>query len=165
MNRFTLLGIAALLLASLRGAAHAQSAATGRIAGRVFNSRTGQYLENARISIDGTTLAVFTDAGGEYEFFAVPTGSVVLRASFTSMEAKTEGLTIASGETVRRDFDLGSASATAGPVPGVVRLSQFVVGASKQMDAAAIAINEQRYAANIKTVSSAQSSKTTSARS
>lgn len=153
MNRFTLLGVAAFLLASWPGAdIHAQGSATGRIAGRVFNSRTGQYLENARISIDGTALAVFTDAGGEYEFFAVPTGSVVLRASFTSMEAKTEGLTIASGETVRRDFDLGSASATAGPVPGVVRLSQFVVGASKQMDAAAIAINEQRYAANIKTV-------------
>eukprot|EP01041_Mallomonas_annulata_P023893 gene23893-44501_t len=63
MNRFTLLGDAALLLASVPGAAQAQGAATGRIAGRVFNSRTGQYLENARLSIDGTSLAVFTDAG------------------------------------------------------------------------------------------------------
>jgi TonB-dependent receptor len=152
MNRFTLLGDAALLLASVPGAAQAQGAATGRIAGRVFNSRTGQYLENARLSIDGTSLAVFTDAGGEYEFFEVPAGPIVLRASFTSMEARTEALALSSGETVRRDFDLGSASTAAGPVPGVVRLSQFVVGASKQMDAAAIAINEQRYAANIKTV-------------
>ncbi len=151
-TRFLWLSLSVLLFAALPGAARAQANETGRIEGRVFNSRTGQYLENARISIDGTSLLVFTDAGGEYEVFNVPAGPVVVRASFTSLEAQTETLMVKAGAAVRRDFDLGSSPRTSGPTPGVVKLSQFIVGASKQMDAAAIAINEQRFAANIKTV-------------
>src|SRR6185436_13955472 len=57
---------------------------------------------------------------------------------------------VVAGQTQRRDFSL-STSATD---ESVVKLSQFVVGASREMEGAAIAINEQRFAPNIKNVMS-----------
>ena len=147
--------LAALGSAAFPGSVYAQSAATGTVEGRVFNSRTGQYLENARVTIDGTPIETFTDAGGEYKLYNVPAGSLTVRAYFTSLDAQSEALTVTSGQAVRRDFDLAPLPSGAGRDGETVKLSKFVVSTSKQMDAAAIAINEQRVAANIKTVVSA----------
>ena len=125
----------------------AQTLATGVIEGRVINARTSQYIENARIVVEGTALEAFTDAGGQYTMYNVPAGAVTVRASFTSLDSRIETLTLTAGTTVRRDFELGGTAE-----PGTVRLAKFVVSSSREMDGAAIAINEQRYAANIKTV-------------
>ena len=48
---------------------------TGTLEGRVFNSSKEQYVERARITIDGTTLETFSDADGNYRLTNVPAGS------------------------------------------------------------------------------------------
>ncbi|MCX6941780.1 MAG: carboxypeptidase-like regulatory domain-containing protein [Verrucomicrobia bacterium] len=67
-----------LLIASLAlpSAASAQTTANGTIEGRVLNTRNGEFLENARITIEGTALVVLTDATGQYRFLNVPVGVV-----------------------------------------------------------------------------------------
>lgn len=130
--------LAALLFCfgSLRG----QTPATGTIEGRVINSRTGEYVERARVSVERANLETFTDSGGQYRLRNVPAGSQVLAIFFTGQEMRTATVELAAGSTVRRDFELGSAT---------VKLESFVVSSSKEMEGAAIAINQQRFAPNI----------------
>ena len=77
-----------LLIASLAlpSAASAQTTANGTIEGRVLNTRNGEFLENARITIEGTALVVLTDATGQYRFLNVPVGVVKVRAFFTGLD-------------------------------------------------------------------------------
>ena len=124
----------------------AQGAGGGTIEGRVINTRTGEYVETARITVAGTRLETFSDSSGQYRLTNVPAGTVTLNAFFTGLDPQTETLTVAPGATVQRNFSLGSA---------IVKLSEFVVTSSKEMDGAAIAINEQRFASNIVNVVSA----------
>ncbi|MEO6245792.1 MAG: hypothetical protein ABIQ12_10175, partial [Opitutaceae bacterium] len=44
--------------------ASAQTAPAGTIEGRVFNPRNGEYIERARVTVDGTGLETFTDSSG-----------------------------------------------------------------------------------------------------
>ena len=37
----------------------------GSIEGLVFNPATSEYLENARVTVEGTTSETFTDSGGK----------------------------------------------------------------------------------------------------
>ena len=39
----------------------AQSANTGALQGRVFDEARGEYLENARVTVEGTQLETYTD--------------------------------------------------------------------------------------------------------
>ena len=135
---------------------HGQALATGTIEGRVFNPRNGEYLERARVTVEGTNLEAFTDSGGQYRLGNIPAGAVKLKVFYTGQAAQTDTVTLAAGQTVQHDFTLNPANIGApGAAPGVVKLDQFVVATSKEMDAAAIAINEQRFAANIVNVVSA----------
>ena len=126
-------------------AAEAGAARTGTVEGRVFNPGTGEYLELARITIEGTRLETLTDASGQYRLTNVPAGPVDVRAFRTGVPVRTLSITVVAGQVATADFDLGA-------VDGPVRLAQFTVGASKEMDGAAIAINTQRFAPNAMTV-------------
>ncbi|MEY2878123.1 MAG: hypothetical protein RLZZ15_503, partial [Verrucomicrobiota bacterium] len=135
----------------------AAAAATGTIEGRVFNTRSGEYIERARITIDGTRLETFTDSSGQYRFSGVPAGAAKVRVFFTGLDVQAETVAVAAGETVQRDFSLAATqkSSVRDKDTGAIKLAEFVVGASKEMDGAAIAINEQRFAANMMNVLSA----------
>ncbi|MBI4625670.1 MAG: carboxypeptidase regulatory-like domain-containing protein [Verrucomicrobia bacterium] len=139
-------------LSLLPGPVRAQSAASGTIEGRVFNPGNGTYLENARITIEGTQLEAFTDSGGLYRFTDVPAGAVKIRAFFTGLDVQTKVVTVAPGGTVQHDISLNAFQDSAGKDAGPVTLAQYVVTESQQMEGAAIAINEQRFAPNLKTV-------------
>ncbi|HUR56237.1 MAG TPA: TonB-dependent receptor [Opitutaceae bacterium] len=157
MNSIRSLYFAAAALACALSSALAQAPATGTIEGRVFNPRNGEYVERARISVEGTTLEAFTDTSGQFRLGNVPTGTVQLKVFFTGQEAQTDAVTVAAGQTVQHDFNLiaGNIRPGADRNGPVVRLDKYVVETSKEMDAAAIAINEQRFAANIVNVVSA----------
>ncbi len=118
----------------------AQSSATGTIEGRVLNPRTGDYLEKARVTVTGTRLEALTDTGGQYRITNVPAGPATVSVFFTGLDPQTETLIVPPGATVRHDFSLGST---------IVKLSEFVVTSSKEMDGSALAINEQRFASNM----------------
>jgi iron complex outermembrane receptor protein len=144
-----------LMLASRLAASNADGpAATGMIEGRVINTRNGEYLENARLTIQGTSLETFTDSGGQFRLGPVRAGTVKVRVFFTGLEPMTDTVVVASGATVSRDFSLGGSSR--GPDAerdrDVVKLREFTVATSREMEASAIAINEQRFAPNLKTV-------------
>jgi iron complex outermembrane receptor protein len=130
----------------------AQGNATGGIEGRVSHPGNASYLENARVVIEGTRFETFTDATGAYRFVDVPAGPVKLRTFFTGFEEQTTTVTVAIGQTVQHDIKLGSIDAGAERARGPIRLSRYVVAEKQQMEGAAIAINEQRFAPNLKTV-------------
>jgi iron complex outermembrane recepter protein len=137
--------LAGLLAFAFRSAA--QTAATGAIEGRVMNARNGEYVERARLTVEGTALETFTGDGGQFRLTNVPPGEVKVKIFFTGADPQTATVVVPAGATVQRDFSLGSADAA--DQGGVVRLNEVVVSSSKQMDGAAIAINEQRFASNI----------------
>src|SRR4051794_29209441 len=125
----------------------------GTIEGRVVSARNGEYLENARVSVEGTSLETFTDAEGSYRLANVPAGAVRVRAFFTGMTPQTIDVSVMPGQSVNRDITLTPLSFDR---DGTVKLSQFVVAEAREMDAAALAINEQRFAPNIKNVVSTE---------
>jgi len=143
--------VAALLGASLLG--FAQSIGGGTIEGRVLSSRSDEYLANARVTVAGTALETFTDSDGNYRLTNVPAGAARVTTFFTGMPTQTTSVVVTAGQTVRNDVTLGAA---AGPAGAVVTLDAFRVETSREMDAAALAINEQRFASNIKNVVSTE---------
>ena len=62
--------------------AQAQSAA-GTVEGTVLGVSNGAYLNNARVTIDGSRLETFTDANGTFRLSNVPAGTVLVRVSYT----------------------------------------------------------------------------------
>ncbi|HUR58576.1 MAG TPA: TonB-dependent receptor, partial [Opitutaceae bacterium] len=142
---------ASLVLASV---AFAQGGATGVVEGRVLNATNGQFVKNARVTVEGTTLESITNEFGEYRLSDVPAGSRTIKAAYGGLPAVTQSVNVAAGQTLTQAFTVG-AGAQAAQDGSVVKLDDFVVASSREMAAAAIATNEQRYAANIKNVVSA----------
>jgi len=120
----------------------------GMISGRVLNATNDSYLENARVTIKDTSLVAFTDSSGEYRFAGVPPGQVQVTAFHTGLAGQTAAVNVTAGQTARQDFSLQSTLDR----DAVVKLGAYVVATSKEMDGAAIAINERRFAPNIKDV-------------
>ena len=135
------------------GSAAAASAATGTVEGRVSNPTSGLFLERVRVTLAGDAREVFTDPSGFYRLTGVPAGSARVRVFHTGFAPQELAVVVPAGGVVVQDFQLVSATARPGEV---VRLADFVVATSREMEAAAIAINEQRFAAGIKSVVSTE---------
>ncbi|MBI5689355.1 MAG: TonB-dependent receptor [Verrucomicrobia bacterium] len=141
------------VLLAFGSALSAQSPATGRIAGRIFNPATQEYVRNAEISLEGTALSTFSEDAGAYLLSGVPAGEVTLIVTYTGYDRATARVRVAPGETATRDFELvGSTyqSGVAKPGESVVRLDKFVVSTEREGNAKAIM--EQRAALNMKNV-------------
>ncbi|MEY4090301.1 MAG: hypothetical protein RJB55_2572, partial [Verrucomicrobiota bacterium] len=131
----------------------AEAPATGTVEGRILNPRSGAVAEGARVSVEGTSLVAFTDADGVYRLGDVPAGEVRLRVFYTGFAPQFEKAVLEPGRVLSRDITLIATGATGtAAAETVVKLDQFVVGEAREMEAAAIAINEQRFANNVKTV-------------
>lgn len=126
----------------------------GSVEGRVQNAVTGDNLNNVRVTIAGTTLVAFTDDAGFYRFPRVPTGQAVIHVTFTGLDSRDIPVTVAAGQTVEQDVKLTSVSRY-GANADTVKLDAFVVQSTKETNAAAIAVNEQRYSARQENVVSA----------
>jgi iron complex outermembrane recepter protein len=123
----------------------------GSIFGRVTSSSSDSYLGRVRVSIEGTSLETFTDAGGAYRLESVPVGTVKLKLFYTGMVPYTAAVTVVAAQAVQHNASL-SAFGAKEVRSDIVKLDQFVVSSSKEMAASAIAINEQRFAPNLKSV-------------
>jgi len=128
---------------------------TGTVAGRVQNVATGQYLNNAQVAVKDTTLVAFTDQTGTYRLSSVPSGPILLEVFFTGLDPQQLSVTVPVGGWVEQDIALSSITRYGGDTQGAVKLDPFVVATARETNSAAIAINEQRFAANIKNVISA----------
>jgi iron complex outermembrane recepter protein len=125
---------------------------TGTITGRVMNAKSGEYLENARITVEGTDLQVLTDNLGRYTLSNVSAGTARLRAFHTGLQVENLSVVVGGNETVQLNFELKSYGTGPAGAQDTVTLSKFVVSESTEMDATAIAINEKRFAPSIKNV-------------
>lgn len=132
--------------------AYGADMAAGAIEGSVQNATSGRYLQNARISVKGSTLLAMTDEYGRFVLPRVPAGPTVIEVFYTGMMPETISVNVAPGQTISQELKLRSAA-----LGDVLALDPFVVASSKETDAASIAINEQRFAANIKNVVSTDS--------
>ena len=132
----------------------AQLPTVGTIEGRVLNARNGVYLASARITVEGAALETLTDADGFFRLSHVPAGAARVTVFYTGLPPHTASLTVGAGQTARLDVTLSdSGKNTDGTI---VKLDEFLVVTSREMDAAALAINEQRVASNIKNVLSTE---------
>lgn len=126
---------------------------TGTIEGRVKNAVTGAYLNNARVTVPGTTLLAFTDESGSYRLADVAAGSAKVEVFYTGLDSQITTAMVVSGQSVECNVELTSKDRYgAAAKDHVVELDRFVVSSNKETDAAAIATNEQRFAPNIKNV-------------
>ena len=128
---------------------------SGAISGRVQNVATGQYLNNARVTVKGTELVAFTDQTGSYRLTGVPSGPTVLEVFFTGLDPLQLPVNIRAGDVVDQDISLTNSARYGTDASGTVKLDSFVVATARETDSAAIAINEQRFAPNIKNIVSA----------
>jgi iron complex outermembrane receptor protein len=124
---------------------------TGTVTGRVQNVVTEKYLSGARILIKGTDQVVHTDQYGVYRLVGVQSGPVVLRVFYTGLDPQEISLIVPIGRSIEQDVALTS-KARYGQDSGTVTLNPFVIGANRETDINAIAVNEQRFAPNIKNV-------------
>ncbi|MBL9187696.1 MAG: TonB-dependent receptor [Opitutaceae bacterium] len=141
----------ALLALGLATALRAQTP-TGLVEGRVLNAASGTYVEGARVSVEGTALETFTDETGRFLLAGVPAGEARVRVFYTGAAPYAATVRIAAGQAATHDVSLGVTPGASGARGEAVKLDRFVVGESREMEGAAIAINEQRFASNIKTV-------------
>ena len=133
-----------------------QTTSTGTLEGRVQNAVTGRYLNNARLAVKDTAIIGFTNESGAYRLNQVPSGPAVLEVFYTGLDVQRIPLTVPSSRSITLDVTLTNA-ALVGPPVAAVKLDPFVIAATRETDGAAIAINEQRFAPNIKNVVSTDS--------
>ncbi len=147
-------GIAVALFALGAAGAVAQSPAGGVLTGRVQNAAARLSLENARVTVVGTNREAFTDVFGEYRLTDLPAGAVQVTAFYTGLAPQTAKATVVAGQAVQLDFALvpSGMKDPAASGEGVLKLDEFVVASARDTNASTIAMNEQRFAGNIKTV-------------
>lgn len=133
--------------ASFATAADGTTLPTGTIGGRIFNPATGQYVRNAEVRVEGTGLVATSADAGAYTVGPVPAGPATLTVTSTGYRTATAMVTVASGATVTRDFDLVSTLEPNRDSGSILKLSSFVV--SSVREGAAKAIMEQRNSMNV----------------
>jgi TonB-dependent receptor len=148
-NRWFALTLILVGTALTRGLAWGQT--PGLIEGRVFNATSGAALANARVYIESASREVLTDKAGIYQLTGVAPGVVQLGVAYLGFEGQRATVSVIAGGVVLQDFDLTVVGAPR--VAGeTIKLQEFTVVADREMSAQAIAMNEQRYAPNIKSV-------------
>ncbi len=126
-------------------------ATTGEIWGTVLNEATGNYLNNARVVVEGTKLEAYTNEGGEYRLRNVPVGEVILAVHFLGMDGQSVRVRLRDGEVLAHDFTIRPSSVLPALEEKVVELAAYEVK-GEALSGQAIARTEQRNAANIKSV-------------
>lgn len=149
------LALRALLLAGAAELAFAPAvlqaqAASTLVEGRIQNA-SGTYLTNARVRVVGTNVEVFTNSFGEYRIPNLPAGSATLEVFYTGLQTQKVNVTVSGAGVVEQNVTLNEVGAAA-QSDGTVLMKEFMVQSQRETDAAAIAINEQRFAANRKDV-------------
>jgi iron complex outermembrane recepter protein len=127
-------------LCSLRAA----DASSGSISGRVQNLATGAYLEGAIVTLERTHETALTSRDGSFYFRSVPAGDHRISVSYTGLDTQTITLAVTPGQSVTREISLTSQ---------IYALDKLVVAGEREGNA--LAITQQRNAANVKNVISA----------
>ena len=147
------LGLACLLAFGFAAPVRAQSAATARIIGRIFNPATQEYVRHAEVMVEGTDLTTVSGDDGSYVLSNVPAGNVSVSVNYTGYDRAVSQVVLQAGQTATRDFELKGSTyrpGTAGANDNVIKLAKFEVSSEREGNAKAIM--EQRAALNMKNV-------------
>lgn len=144
------------LLPAATPPAHAQPA-QGTIEGTVYNVTNGLPVGRVRVAVRETGREVLTDDYGHYTFQGMAPGDCQISITYIGFAPQSRTVTVTAGQTSVADFQLDRDGVSPRPPDGekdgdVVMLERFAVVADQAMSAQAIAMNEQRYADNIKNV-------------
>lgn len=121
---------------SAQGTPSAAAAGTGRIIGKVIDSRSGQGLADVAIQIVGTTTGAGSGLEGRYVLGTVPSGTVTLHLRRLGFAPKTvTGIVLDAGKTIQQDISLD---------PVTVSLQTQVVTATIERGSVSAALDKQR---------------------
>ncbi len=115
-----LLGV---LLWFVSGISALAQSAGGTIEGRVVNTRSGEFVERARITVEGSAAETFSDSGGNYRLTNLPAGTAKVRVFFTGLLPRTDDVSVVAGQIARHDVNLQTFETRADSAAGgVVKL-------------------------------------------
>ncbi len=140
---FRLLRVATSLFAILTLALlSARAADGGTVTGSVTSSGTHNALQGAVVTIPSQNRTAFTDSAGHYVIQDVASGVVDLVVSYAGFEESRQKVNITTGSAANADVMMKSSE--------LVTMQAFTVESVKEGQA--LAITEQRNAANVKNV-------------
>jgi TonB-dependent receptor len=128
-------------------AGQAQAIGSGMVRGRVSNTITGEYLRNAEIRVEGTSIVVFSEDNGEFRLTGVPAGEATIIVKYAGLQSERLTAAILAGQIAELDVALKAPTFTGSAVNDG---SAITVTARREGQAAAIM--ERRAAPNAKTV-------------
>ena len=131
----------ALALPAATAFAQTQAATTGRITGRIIDSRTGNGLPDVGIQVVGTTSGVASGLDGRFTLTGIAPGTVTLHARRLGFAPKTvTGILLDAGQRLEQNITLD---------PVTVSLSTQVVTASAERGTVSEALDRQRTAVGV----------------
>ena len=116
----------------------------GTITGSVTSSGTHNALQGAVVSIPSLNRSTFTDSAGQFVLPNVPAGVVDLTVSYSGFEESSQKVSVSAGGAANADVAMKSSE--------TVTMQAFTVESVKEGQA--LALTQQRNAANIKNVTS-----------
>lgn len=120
----------------------------GSVAGRVFNSATGEYVRNAEVRMEGSSVLVVTDRDGSFRIDDVPFGTASITVSYTGFAPAKATYFVSAVPEAPKEIDL--AGAVSKTNDGIILMQDFVVTSDREGNAKAIM--EQKNAVNVKSV-------------
>ncbi len=108
---------------------HAQSVATGSVAGVVSNAGTGAFLEGARVQVPALNRETRTDASGRFAFPDIPPGDYEVVATYLGLDAGRQRVSVGGGRRASAVFELGS---------NVYQMSAYTVVSEREGNAASL---------------------------
>ncbi len=151
--RRVLLSLWVSLTFVLGGQAQSSGEPMGVVQGTVSNAVNGSPLGRAKVTIRGTAQEALTDDDGRFFLPGAPAKAIELDVSYLGFVSQTARVTVLPGGQVAQDFQLSRERTDRRSAEGqTIVLDTFQVVAEQTMSGQAVAMNEQRHAANIKNV-------------
>lgn len=116
--------------------------------GRILNTVSGEYVRNADVRIDGTSLIGRSGGDGTFRITGVPAGDITIVVTYTGLQDARADVVVVADQTTIQNFELRAPSSSASDD------AQTVTVTARRSGQAA-AIMERRAAVNAKTVVSA----------
>lgn len=83
-----------------------QQVGSGGVRGRILNTATGEYVRNAEIRVEGTTIITYSEDGGNFRLTGVPAGDATVVVRYTGLQESKAVVTVVADQTVTLDFEL-----------------------------------------------------------